>query len=65
MHVTYYVRNVYGADLLYPASDTAQMLCEIAGTKTLTPATMATLKAHGVTTSMATVRETYWNSRIG
>jgi hypothetical protein len=50
MEVTYYVRSVYGADLLYPVSDDANLVCDLAKTQTLSPYTVETLKAYGVTT---------------
>ena len=45
---TYYRRDVYGQELLYPVSSLARMACELAGTKTITAAMMATLKRHGL-----------------
>lgn len=36
-----FVRSVYGAHKAYPANDAAELLAEIAGTKTLDPKTLA------------------------
>lgn len=42
-------RSVYGQDLAYPANPLARLLCDIAGTKTLTPAMTNIAMAHGLT----------------
>jgi len=47
--ISYYIRSVYGTDLMYPANPDTRMICEIAGTKTLTQYTIATLEAYGIT----------------
>ena len=41
------VRNVYGKDKYYPGNDQARVLADIAGTKTLTLATMRKAVAMG------------------
>ena len=46
----YYIRSVYGTDLMYPANPASRLICDIAGTKTLSPYTIATLEAYGITT---------------
>ena len=40
-------RNVYGETKFYPACDTSKVLCEVAGTKQVTPSMISILKANG------------------
>ena len=48
LHITYYTRDVYGTELRYPVSAAAQLVCRLAGTKTLTDQALAELKNGGV-----------------
>ena len=41
------VRTNYGAETIYPACPTAEKLAQLAGTKTLTRAALATIRALG------------------
>lgn len=41
------VRDVYGRETIYPACETAELLAQLAGTRTLTPAALATIRALG------------------
>jgi hypothetical protein len=41
------VRNVYGVPTIYPVNDQAKLLAKIAGTKTLTNATLAVAEQMG------------------
>ena len=41
------VRNVYGVPTIYPANDQAKLLAKLAGTKTLTNATLAVAEQMG------------------
>jgi hypothetical protein len=41
------VRNVYGVPTLYPVNDQAKLLAKLAGTKTLTNATLAVAEQMG------------------
>lgn len=41
------IRNVYGADKVYPANDLAYSLAELAGTATLTPRALAIARDMG------------------
>lgn len=41
------IKNVYGAEKIYPISETAKIFAEIAGTKTLTPITIERVKELG------------------
>lgn len=45
------VRRVYGNKVIYPACDTARDFARIAGTKTLTPATLRQIQAMGYSIS--------------
>jgi len=47
------IREVYGRPTAYPVNDTAKLLCELAGTKTLTPQALATIRKLGYTVSLA------------
>ena len=49
MTITVTVREVYGIRTIYPACDTAKLLARLAGTKTLTAAALATIRALGYT----------------
>jgi hypothetical protein len=44
-----FTRSVYGATNIYPANEAAQVLAEIAGTKTLSPKVLANAKKLGLT----------------
>ena len=48
------VKNVYGEDKVYPASTTACILAEIAGTKTITAHTMQLIRQLGCTVEVLT-----------
>jgi hypothetical protein len=67
MEITYYINNVYGAELLYPASQDAHMVCRLSGRKTLTPDAIATLKAYGIDCQEVLrprqMNSVYWPSR--
>ena len=41
------IKNVYGEELSYPVNEQARLLAQIAGTKTLTPATLQRAHAMG------------------
>lgn len=41
------VRDVYGRETIYPACATAELLAQLAGTRTLTRAALATIRALG------------------
>ena len=41
------VRDVYGRETIYPACPTAELLAQLAGTRTLTRAALATIRALG------------------
>lgn len=47
MEVLIRAKCVYGENRYYPICEKAKMFAEIAGTKTLTPAVLATIKALG------------------
>ena len=40
-------KHIYGQFLIYPACDKSRLLCELAGTKTLTKAAVRTIKDLG------------------
>lgn len=42
------MRNVYGRILFYPDNNLAKVICELAGSKTLTKQALAKLKGAGV-----------------
>jgi len=42
------IRNVYGREMIYPANYTAEVLCNLAGTKTLSLANLRDAKALGL-----------------
>jgi hypothetical protein len=43
------VRDVYGRETIYPACPTAELFAQLAGTRTLTQAALATIHALGFT----------------
>lgn len=45
--ITITERNVYGETKYYPACDMSRLLCEVAGTKQVTRAMIATCKSNG------------------
>jgi hypothetical protein len=47
MEITVRVTNVYGQKTVYPVCETAQIFADIAGTKTLKPTTINSIKALG------------------
>jgi hypothetical protein len=47
------VRDVYGRKTIYPACATAELLAQLAGTRTLTPAALRTIKALGYSIELA------------
>jgi hypothetical protein len=46
--VEYKWRNVYGVELRYPVNNLARLVCQLAGTKTLTDGAVATLSEYGI-----------------
>lgn len=46
--VKYTIRTIYGLDRRYPANGMANLVCDLAGTKTLTNDTLKILKKHNV-----------------
>jgi hypothetical protein len=48
MEITYYTRNVYGAERMYPVGQAARMICQLTETKTLTPWALGILRRHGI-----------------
>lgn len=49
MEITVRVTNVYGQKTVYPVCETAKIFADIAGTKTLKPTTINSIKALGYT----------------
>jgi hypothetical protein len=47
--ITVRITNVYGQKTVYPVCETAQIFADIAGTKTLKPTTINSIKALGYT----------------
>lgn len=45
--ITITERNVYGETKFYPACDMSRLLCDVAGTKQVTPAMISRVKANG------------------
>ncbi len=45
--ITVDIRNVYGAELVYPVCDKAKLMAKLAGTKTLTRETLAIIQSLG------------------
>jgi hypothetical protein len=52
-----YIREVYGNTLIYPACDKAKLFAKIAGTKTLLPNVLESIKALGYTVTTIVNRE--------
>lgn len=50
------VRNVYGTETVYPACEQSQLLCELTGRRTLTPADIRTLRKLGFTFAIQETR---------
>ena len=51
MEIIYEVRSIYGESKAYPVNEAAKILASIAGTKTLTKATLRKAQALGFTTT--------------
>jgi hypothetical protein len=49
MNITVRIKDVYGIQQVYPVSREAQLLAQIAGTKTLQPNVIAAVKQLGYT----------------
>ena len=49
MDITYYIKDVYGAELWYPVSSDARMVCDLMGTVTLTEHAVTVLKDNNIT----------------
>jgi hypothetical protein len=49
MEITVRITNVYGQKTVYPVCETARIFADIAGTKTLKPTTINSIKALGYT----------------
>ena len=47
------IRDVYGRETIYPACPTAELLAQLAATKTLTRAALATIRALGYSVELA------------
>lgn len=47
--ITIEVRHVYGVPTIYPACPTASLLARLAGTKTITPDSLRTIRELGYT----------------
>jgi hypothetical protein len=47
MEITVRITSVYGARTVYPVCETAKIFADIAGTKTLKPTTINSIKALG------------------
>jgi hypothetical protein len=47
MNITVEIKDVYGSRVVYPACEAAKAFARIAGTKTLTPATLREIEALG------------------
>ena len=54
LDITVKSKNVYGNDLIYPVSKDAKMLCELAGTKTVTQQMIRLLYEKGYTITEVT-----------
>ena len=57
------LRNVYGVTTVYPADEQAQLLAQIAGTKTLTHTTLALAERMGF--SIEQKEQRAWKEVIG
>ncbi len=53
MEITVRITSNYGARAVYPVCETAQIFAQIAGTKTLKPETLNSIKALGYTVNVA------------
>ena len=49
------VKDIYGSRAIYPACDTAKLLAKLAGTKTITAASLDVIKQLGYTVEVAQV----------
>jgi len=49
MEITVRITNVYGQKTVYPVCETARIFADIAGTKTLKPTSINSIKALGYT----------------
>ena len=47
MQITVKVKSIYGVQAIYPACEASRLFADIAGTKTLTRAAVAKIKALG------------------
>lgn len=47
MTVNVTIKNIYGQDKIYPACEKSKVFAELAGTTTLTPASIALIKKLG------------------
>ena len=47
MIISVEIKNVYGAEKIYPACNTSKLFADIAGTKTLTRSVLQTIKSLG------------------
>ena len=52
MQITVKRKSVYGEEKIYPACEAAETFASIAGTKTLTPETIARIKKLGYTVAL-------------
>jgi putative lipoic acid-binding regulatory protein len=46
MNIEYRMKNVYGADLKYPVSQDAHMICELTNAKTITDNVISIVQRH-------------------
>lgn len=53
------VKSVYGEEKVYPANETAQTFCDIAGTKTMTHALLCKVEKLGYTINDVTPRRSF------
>jgi len=47
MQITVQIKSIYGVQAIYPACEASRLFADIAGTKTLTRAAVAKIKALG------------------
>lgn len=52
MNITVQIKNIYGADKVYPVCDTAKKLANLAGTKTFTRQAIEVIKSLGYTVNV-------------
>lgn len=52
MQATIEIKHVYGVQTAYPACPTAALLARLAGTQTLTPRALATIRELGYTVTV-------------